>query len=133
MEEFVKVYKVESGPKIPHVVLDSEQGVFEIKGRSIPEDSAKLYKPMLEWMNQYAESPQKKTTVNIHLEYLNTSSSKHLLDFFKILEVIHQGKEGKVEVNWIYEEMDLDMEEAGEDYQALIKIPINLQEIESEE
>ena len=39
-------------------------------------------------------------------------------------------KGAEVLVNWYYEEDDEDMEEAGEDYQAIIKLPFNMIEVE---
>ena len=50
------------------------------------------------------------------------------VDLFKKLEAIHKtGKE--VVINWYYEEDDEDMLEAGEDYQAIIKVPFKMIEV----
>jgi hypothetical protein len=61
------------------------------------------------------------------LEYFNTSSSKCILDLFKKLERL-DGTE--VSINWYFEEDDEDMEEAGEDYQAIINLPFKMIEVE---
>jgi hypothetical protein len=53
------------------------------------------------------------------------------LDLFKKLESIHKGGK-EVVINWYYEEDDEDMLEAGEDYQAIIKVPFKMIEIEEE-
>jgi len=63
------------------------------------------------------------------LEYFNTSSSKCILDLLKRLEKINQAG-SKVSVNWYFESEDEDMEEAGEDYQAIIKLPFKMIEVE---
>jgi hypothetical protein len=109
--------------KTPEISFDHSQGVLEIKGRSIPENSIDFYKPMVVWLEEYSKSPVKRTQVNIQLEYFNTSSSKCLLDIFKKLENIHKSK-NEVIVNWYYEEDDEDMLEAGEDYESIIRIPL---------
>jgi hypothetical protein len=119
---------IEGTPKTPTVKFDSAAGVFEIKGRSIPENSVEFYKPLVDWLENYKESPLPKTTVNIRLEYFNTSSSKCILDVFKKLEAIHKSK-NEVEVNWYYEEDDEDMLEAGEDYESIIRVPFKMIEI----
>jgi hypothetical protein len=106
----------------------SLKGVFEIKGRSIPENSVEFYKPLVDWLDSYKESPLPKTVVDIRLEYFNTSSSKCILDVFKKLETIHKAK-NEVEVNWYYEEDDEDMLEAGEDYESIIRVPFKMIEI----
>ncbi|MDA3882786.1 MAG: DUF1987 domain-containing protein [Bacteroidales bacterium] len=121
--------KIDGSPKTPEVNFDYQTGLIEIKGRSIPENSIEFYKPMIDWLEEYTNSPQDKTTVQIQLEYFNTSSSKCILDVFKKLEGISKnGKE--IEINWYYEEDDEDMLEAGEDYQSIIRIPFKMIEIE---
>jgi len=120
---------IEGTPKTPAVNFDYEKGLIEIKGRSIPENSIEFYKPMVDWLESYAEMPQEKTVVNIQLEYFNTSSSKCILDVFKKLEAIHKA-DNDVLVNWHYEEDDEDMLEAGEDYQSIIRVPFKMIEIE---
>ena len=67
---------IEGTPKTPTVKFDSSEGVFEIKGRSIPENSIEFYKPLVDALDKYAGSPKSATNVNIQLEYFNTSSSK---------------------------------------------------------
>jgi len=115
--------------KTPFVKFDSDKGVVEIKGRSIPENSIEFYKPLIDWLDKYADQPSGKTSVNIKLEYFNTSSSKCILDIFRKLELIHK-KGNEVEINWYYEEDDEDMFEAGEDYQSIINIPFKMIEME---
>ncbi|MBE0678329.1 MAG: DUF1987 domain-containing protein [Bacteroidales bacterium] len=119
---------IEGTPKTPSIKFDAKDGVFEIKGRSIPENSVEFYKPLNEWLDNYMQIPLDKTVVNIRLEYFNTSSSKCILDVFKRLESIHRSKHD-VEINWFYEEDDEDMLEAGEDYDSIIKVPFKMIEI----
>ncbi|HPM12905.1 MAG TPA: DUF1987 domain-containing protein [Bacteroidales bacterium] len=125
----MKNIEIEGSPKTPEINFNAESGVIEIKGRSIPENSIEFYKPMIDWLEEYATAPKTKTTVNIQLEYFNTSSSKCILDVFKKLEIISKNG-NEVQVNWYYEEDDEDMLEAGEDYQSIIRIPFKMIEIE---
>jgi len=124
----METISIEGTAKTPTVKFDAEGGVFEIKGRSIPENSIEFYKPLVDWLDEYAKSPKPKTQVNVQLEYFNTSSSKCILDVFKKLETIHKGK-SEVTVNWYYEEDDEDMLEAGEDYESIIRVPFKMIEI----
>ena len=125
----MKNIEIEGSPKTPEINFSADSGIIEIKGRSIPENSIEFYKPMIDWLEEYATVPQSKTLVNIQLEYFNTSSSKCILDVFKKLEVISKNG-NEVVVNWYYEEDDEDMLEAGEDYQSIIRIPFKMIEIE---
>ncbi|MDR2887385.1 MAG: DUF1987 domain-containing protein [Bacteroidales bacterium] len=119
---------IEGTPKTPTIKFDSKTGIFEIKGRSIPENAIEFYKPFVDWLETYKVDPLSKTVVSIKLEYFNTSSSKCILELFKKLEAIHKAK-NEVEINWYYEEDDEDMLEAGEDYEAIIRVPFKMMEI----
>lgn len=120
---------MEGTAKTPDLSFDANTGVFDIKGRSIPENSVEFYKPVLEWLDKYTQQTQPKTVVNVQLEYFNTSSSKCILDILKKFEVI--AKNGNdIVINWFYESDDEDMLEAGNDYKDIIKVPFNITEIE---
>jgi hypothetical protein len=120
---------LEASAKTPEVVFDSNSGKLLLKGRSIPENSIEFYKPLNDWIDSYSSDPKEVTTIDVKLEYFNTSSSKCILDLFKKLERLNTSG-SEVSVNWYFEEDDEDMEEAGEDYQAIIKLPFNMIEVE---
>lgn len=120
---------MEGSPKTPTINFDEGSGVLEVKGRSIPENSVEFYKPLNEWVEEYGKSPKPETIFDVKLEYFNTSSSKCILDLFKLLESLN-GNGTEVKVNWYFEEDDEDMEEAGEDYQAIINLPFKMIEVE---
>nr|WP_294860918.1 DUF1987 domain-containing protein [uncultured Fluviicola sp.] len=120
---------LEGSAKTPSIHFDATTGKLELKGRSIPENSVEFYKPLNDWIDSYGKDPIGETSVDVKLEYFNTSSSKCILDLFKKLEAI-SGSKTKVIVNWFFEEDDEDMEEAGQDYQAIISLPFNIIEVE---
>ncbi|PWH81561.1 DUF1987 domain-containing protein [Brumimicrobium oceani] len=120
---------LEATPKTPRVTFSFEKGNLELLGRSIPENSVEFYEPLNNWIASYGESPQEITTFDVKLEYFNTSSSKCLLDLFKMLESINE-KGTEVRVNWYFEKDDGDIEEAGEDYQAIVALPFTMIEVE---
>jgi hypothetical protein len=118
-------YEIDGTPKTPTILFDINGGVLDIKGRSIPENSIEFYKPLVDALDKYSVATKSATTVNIQLEYFNTSSSKCILDIFKKLESIHKSG-SDVTINWHYEDDDEDMLEAGEDYQAITGIPFKM-------
>ncbi len=118
----METIKIKGTDDTPTIVLDPESDVFEISGRSLPEDVASFYDPVLSWLDDYAESANDKTVFNFKLVYFNTASSKALLDILMKLEEMHEnGKE--VLINWYYPEDDEDMEEAGEEYAEIVDVP----------
>ncbi|MCW8897429.1 MAG: DUF1987 domain-containing protein [Flavobacteriales bacterium] len=124
----MEILILEGTPKTPTIEFKPSEGYLLLRGRSIPENSIEFYKPLIEGLDAYNSSPQSKTTVDIQLEYFNTSSSKCVLDVLKKLEAINGNSE--VIINWYYEEDDEDMLEAGEDYQAIINVPFKMIEVE---
>ena len=121
-------YYLQPSPKTPLIQFDPNTGVFEISGRSIPENSIEFYKPLLDWVDEYVKQPNTSTTLSVKLEYFNTSSSKCLVELFRKLEAILESSAVKVE--WYYEEEDEDMMESGQDFQHILKIPLELIPIE---
>jgi hypothetical protein len=117
--ETIKIQGTEDTPKI---VLDAENDILEISGRSLPEDVSSFYEPVLNWLNEYAENPKKKTIFNFKLTYFNTASSKLLLDILMKLEEMHE-KGIEVLIRWHYPEDDEDMAEAGEEYADIVDVP----------
>jgi hypothetical protein len=117
--ETIKIQGTEDTPK---VILDKEKEVMEVSGRSLPEDVASFYDPILSWLDEYAGSPNKKTIFNFKLVYFNTASSKLLLDILMKLEEIHEAG-NDVLIRWHYPEDDEDMEEAGEEYADIVDVP----------
>ena len=107
----------------PAVKLDATSGVYELVGRSLPEDVTTFYKPVFEWLASAAGLS--KMVFDVKLEYFNTASSKVILDIFSKLEGLKE--EGTdVSINWHYAEDDEDMQEAGEEYSELVEVPFKL-------
>ncbi len=110
--------------KTPSVAL-STNGVLKIEGRSIPEDAASFFKPILDWTKEFTAG---EIRVDIKLEYFNTSSSKFILEMLRLLENNPENK--NILVNWFYEEGDLDVLESGQYFESIIGIPFKYIEYE---
>ncbi|PWJ44691.1 DUF1987 domain-containing protein [Sediminitomix flava] len=106
----------------PKIVLDKDNGVFEISGRSLPEDSAEFFQPVLDWIDEYRQTSNTETRFMFKLEYFNTASSKLILDILSKLEDI----DGTTIV-WHFHEDDEDMEEAGEEFSDLVDVPFEFE------
>jgi len=116
------VIKIMGTDDTPTVTLDAGSNIFEISGRSLPEDVAAFYNPIIEWMEKYNQAPLAKTVFNFKLVYFNTASSKMLLDILMKLEELHNaGKQ--VVVKWHFADDDEDMKEAGEEYADIVDVP----------
>lgn len=114
----MEILILEGTSDTPKIILDQQHGIFEISGRSLPEDSAEFYRPVLDWIGRYAKQASPTTNFVFKLEYFNTSSSKLILDILSALEEIEGMK-----IEWCYPEDDEDMEEAGKEFSELVEIP----------
>jgi hypothetical protein len=84
MKEFINLF-VEPTPKTPQIDLNQYNGELILYGRSIPENAAKVYDPVLNWVSQYILTPRPTTNFRLNLEYFNTSTSIWLVKILKVL------------------------------------------------
>ncbi len=105
----------------PYINFDDERNVLEIKGESYPENTVIFYAQVFSWLDEYLVGVSGKTvTVNLQINYFNSSSSKVLMDFFDRLED-SAAKGTHIAINWSYhEENDMALE-YGEDFQDELK------------
>ena len=122
----METYTSEQTVKTPHINFDPTTGNFEMRGKSVHEDSLKIYQPMFQWLDEYSLNPAPKTKLDIQLDYFNTSSSKCITDLLKKLEQISLKPNSEVVVKWLYDEMDDEMRESGEEYKSIIKSQFDL-------
>ena len=123
---------IQPSQKTPTIHFNGSTGILEIAGRSIPENSVEFYRPVLEWLDVYNTSPAESTEFVFKLEYFNTSSSKCILDIFRKLETVAKAG-SKIVIKWYFDEDDEDMQESGEDFQEIIKIPFEMIELKDDE
>ena len=102
-----------------------EAGKITIKGRSIPEDSAGFYNPVLEACEKYISAPPDVTDIDIHLDYVNSGSKKYLTNMLTILERSYL-KGFTYNLIWHYDEDDEAILDLGNDLKSIMKIPITL-------
>ncbi len=116
----------------PSVMLDSEKGMIQFEGRSIPEDAEVFYLPILSWLEEYYNKPVPVTNLIFRLDYVNSGSSKYLLEFFRIVgRNYRQGHQCLV--IWHYEEEDEAMQDLGDHYRITVKIPFEFKVIKQED
>ena len=106
------IQKTDSTPEITFL----NKGELTIMGRSLPEDVHKFYDPLIEWVKKLEVD---KVKLDLKLEYLNTSSTKKVLNLLMSLD--NNDRVEQVDVNWYYEYDDIEMEDLGEIYKEELK------------
>ena len=115
-------YHVVKGNNTPKIDFLASEGILQMEGRSIPENPNEFYKPLVLWAQEYFKEAKPLTQVIIKLEYINSGSSKSLLEFFRTIRDQHING-NKCVVKWYFEEDDESVQELGEHYQFTLKIP----------
>ncbi len=107
---------IKETPTTPEVTFKVENGIFEIKGVSIPEDTEDFYNPLLEHIEQFLkEQHPEKVVLALKLIYVNTSTSGMIGKIIKLIENTAT-PEQEIIVQWFYETEDEDMKDLGEDF-----------------
>jgi len=119
----------EGNLKIPKVNFDPDHGLIELSGRSTPENTETVYRPLIDWMEEYVKAPKESTTVNIRFEYFNSSSAKYLIRLLEFLNRLDESGK-KFAINWFYE--DEELLEYGEDFEDVLELHFNYINVEEE-
>ena len=90
----MEVIKIKGTGDTPTIILDKDNGIFEISGRSLPVDVTTFYEPVLNWLEDYQEEANDQTVFSFKLVYFNTASSKLILDILMKLEEMHENGKG---------------------------------------
>lgn len=116
-------------PYFPEVNFDVNSGLCELKGESYMEETYKFYLPLINWIKEYTKNADNSLEFNIKLVYLNTSSTKCVLDILELLKDF-EDIGGNVKVNWYYDKADPDMIDEVEDFEAESGMKIKLIEFD---
>jgi len=121
----MELLEIEATDESPQIRFDPNKGLLEINGKSLPEHIQEFYKPLEESVVKYVKNPLPVTNIMFNLLYLNSSSTKKILEIVTHFEEV--AKKGLI-VNflWFYREDDEDMLEEGEGFAKLTDLPLQL-------
>ena len=104
------VYHSVSTRNHPEIIIGYDNNIFKITGRCIMEDAQTFFLNLMDRLSSMNEMK-----IIIDLEYLNSSSLRHLI-------FILGSKLSISEIEWNYQEEDFDVEEKGEDIKHVVLI-----------
>jgi hypothetical protein len=120
---------IKETPRTPSVYFDPEHGLFEIRGKSTPENSTGFYGPLLEFIEGYSICPADRTILNVKFEFFNTSSSNRIHALFKKFEKLYLAN-SEVLIRWFCENGDENMHDAGYDFRTILQVPFEIIEVD---
>ena len=70
----METLRIEKTDDSPSIIMDPVTGIFEITGKSLPEDVVAFYQPVISWIEEYSKVAKDFTEVTFRLVYFNTAS-----------------------------------------------------------
>ena len=103
-------WTIEATQRTPLVLLDRQESVLKLEGRSYPEEGMDFYEPIIVRFKSLQGSEDPIRMIHIRLEYYNSSTAKALSDLFQALGIAKNAGHA-VKVIWEFEEEDDGMQE----------------------
>ncbi|MDW3210798.1 MAG: DUF1987 domain-containing protein [Reichenbachiella sp.] len=118
-------YVIKATSETPFVALEMANRTLLIKGTSHPEDPREFYDKVDKLLAFYLADGRKSLTVNLSLEYFNTSSARYLyLLMTQLKEYQEDGMD--INVNWYYKIDDEDMLLSGKNFSSYTQLELKL-------
>ena len=83
--------------------------------------------PIVDWFKENCSSLEHNINLIIDLNYINSTSSKALMDVFVTLEQETLNSTQPAKIHWKYDKDDSDNEQLGISYKEMLKIPFLLE------
>lgn len=115
----------------PRICLEPETGQISIIGRSTTCYTKGVYEPVISQISTQFKNLS-SIELNLSLVHLNTSSRRWICEIFGLLKEF-QRKGSVIKVVWNYESDDIDMLEAGEDYEMIHELDFEYNAIHEDE
>ena len=120
---------IEATKSSPQIDFDPDSGILRLQGQSYPENSFQFFEPIFAWLERYLDQLTGSCTVQLILDYLNTSSSKCLMDLIDMMEDAYS--EGKqIRIEWLYDPDNDSSVELAEEFMEDLSLPFVILELE---
>jgi len=116
---------IEGTKSSPEIHFDHLTGVLKMSGESYPENSFEFYKPVLSWLSDFLGSYREPVVFNLHVSYLNTGSTKCMMDILDLLEETFLAGVN-VTVNWYCDRDNDRAVETAEEFKEEVSLPFNI-------
>ena len=110
----------------PLIRFDPKAGCFEFTGNSLPENASMFYEPVIKWLDEYNQSPLKRTTFLFKIKVISSASSKIFFDILSKIDTLYEEENSDVKVLWYYTVYDDELRETGLDYRDSMNVPFEL-------
>lgn len=116
---------IEASDRSPSVVLDREQSILKIDGRSYPEEGMDFFDPIVLRVQRLLETEIPIRIIHLRLEYYNSATSKAIAALLNTL-VKAKALGHEVKIIWEYEEDDDGIQEDIEMFTENFDLPFDI-------
>lgn len=114
----------------PEISFVAETGELLLSGESYPENSFEFYQPVVAWLKRYLAYPDCRALLIVQLSYLNTGSTKVVMDVLDHMEDAHNNGRN-VRVEWRCESDNDRAIETAEEFREEVSLPFEIVMVES--
>ncbi|CVK21479.1 DUF1987 domain-containing protein [Sporomusa sphaeroides] len=109
----------------PEVDFNPGTGILKVSGQSYPENASGFYQDIFIWLKDYLTANHGRVVMELNISYMNTSSTKCLMDIIYMLEdAFAEGSD--ICINWYYSAKNRSMLECGEEFREELSMEFNL-------
>jgi len=123
--------RIEGTKSTPDILFDHTTGILSMSGESYPENSFEFFRPILSWLTRFMAVHNGPVMLNTNLSYLNTGSTKCMLDILDLMEERHLDG-GSVTINWYYDVENHRARETAEEFMEEVTLPFSIIPISEE-
>ncbi len=116
--------KIPQTTTTPLICFDEASTTLRISGESYPENSFAFYAPILDWVKQQLLDSG-SLVIEFTITYMNSSSTKCMLDLLDIMEEAHAGS-AKVSIIWNYDPENPRSFELAEEFCEEVSFPFQI-------
>ena len=115
---------IEQTTSTPGISFEAAERTLLITGESYPENSFEFYAPVGTWLKEYL-ALETELKVDVNVSYLNSSSTKCMLDLLDLLQEAHV-KGAKVSLVWRYDQENPRSLDLAEEFQEEVTLPFTI-------
>ncbi|MCA1917182.1 DUF1987 domain-containing protein [Methanospirillum hungatei] len=108
----------------PEIFYSEESDMLSIIGESYPENTFAFFEPVFEWLNKNLPH-MKKLHLHVNISYMNSSSTKCMLDILDLLAKSYQAG-SDISVSWYYDRENDRALDIAEEFEEDAEVPFQI-------
>lgn len=108
-------FSIPATQSTPSVEASWDAGFLKMAGESYPENTYDIFADIIDWVDAFLSDTELPLRLELHLNYLNTSSIRAMIDIFDRLQMAFDSGR-QTQVCWLYDSRNPRSAELGEEF-----------------